>query len=369
MYPEKFDFAPSVFAVGENYLVCVSCSSCEATVCVRVGEKMFYDASNGILRSKKYLHMVEIPMEVLEKAGEYTIILREFTERKPYFPTSLEPVEYTVKFRTVSDKDEINICYIADTHGHVNEPVQASKNAGITPDLLVLGGDIADHSGDIENFKTLFEIAGGASGGEYPCIFSRGNHDLRGHYAELLGDYTPTDGGRSYYSVKLGKLWALVLDCGEDKDDDCIEYGYTVACHDFRLRETEFIKNVTENAENEFEGENVKYKLVLSHVPFAIRYKDPFNPEEEIYTQWCRLLSDSIKPDLWLAGHKHICEVSHIGSDWDDFGQPCTCIIGSKPELCENEYKFNCTFVKLSPEGNSAFFADNLGNRTEAVNV
>ncbi len=363
MYPKEFDFAPSVFAVGNKYIVSVSCSSVEATVCVKAGDKTYYDASNGILRSKKYLHMVEIPQRVLDECGEYTVMLREFIERKPYFPTSKEPVEYTVKFTPVTDKEEINICYIADTHGHVDEPSDAGLCIGVQPDLLVLGGDCADHSGDMENFKTMFNIAGNVSGGKYPCIFTRGNHDLRGQYAEILADYTPTADGKSYFSTKLGPLWIIALDCGEDKADECIEYGHTVACHSFRLAETEFIKDIIENSKNEYEAEGVKHKILMSHVPFAKRYEDPFNPEEEIYTEWCRLLSENVKPELWLVGHRHLCEVLPIGCESDNFGQPCPVIIGSKPEY--DKGIFTCAFVSVSKKGNTVYFADNNGGRSE----
>lgn len=366
MIPNEFLFSPSVFAVGENYLVCVAAAN-EATVCVKVGDEMFYDASNGILRSKKYLHMVEIPMEILDAAKEYTIILREYIERKPYFPTSREPLEYKVSFKPLEKTENINISYISDTHGRVEMPSKAGKYFGEKLDLLILGGDIADHSGDVENFKTLFNIAGNITEGKLPCIFSRGNHDLRGHCAEMLADYTPTDNGKSYYTVKLGCIWALVMDCAEDKADDSTEYGHTIACHDFRLRETRFLNKVIANKDSEYMAENVKYKLLLSHVPFAQRYEDPFNPEEEIYTLWCKTLEETVKPDMWLAGHKHIAEVARRGGNRDQFGQPCDCVIGSKPDFSANTF-INANII-LNPGKASVIFADTEGTVTENAEI
>ncbi|MBE6704975.1 MAG: hypothetical protein E7583_06890 [Ruminococcaceae bacterium] len=366
MLPTEFLFSPSVFAVEDNYLICVA-ASCEATVSVRIGEEMFYDASNGILRSKKYLHMVEVPMEILDREKKYTVILREFTDRCPYWPKSNDPVEYTSDFFPVEKTENINIAYVSDTHGNVEVPSKAGSYFGDALDILVLGGDIADHSGDVENFKTLFNIAGNITNGKHPCIFSRGNHDLRGHCAEMLADYTPTSGGKSYYTVKLGCIWALVLDCSEDKADESAEYGHTIACHDFRLRETRFINKLIANKESEYDKSNVKYKLMLSHVPFAIRYEDPFNPEEEIYTEWCRLCRENIRPDLWLTGHKHTAEIIKCGDRKDDFGQPCTCVIGSKPDFSANT--FVCALVTLNEGKADVIFADQNGSVTEKHTV
>lgn len=311
--------------------------------------------------------MIEIPQEVLDREKKYTIILREFTDRAPYWPKSKEPVEFTVCFRPVEKTEDIHISYISDTHGSVEVPSNAGRYFGEDIDILVLGGDIADHSGEIKNFKTLFNIAGNITEGRVPCIFSRGNHDLRGHCAEMLADYTPTDGGRSYYTVRLGPIWALVLDCAEDKADNSEEYGHTIACHDFRLRETRFINKLIRDKSREYEREDVRYKLLFSHVPFAQRYEDPFNPEEEIYTEWCRLCREEIKPDLWMTGHKHTAEVIRCGSSKDNFGQPCDCIVGSKPDFKENT--FISAQVTLNHGKASVVFVDENANVTDKAEI
>ena len=105
---------------------------------------------------------------------------------------------------------------------------------------MVLNGDIQDDSSKLENFNTIFEIAARLTNGEKPVVFSRGNHDMRGACAELFPDYTPTDNGNTYYTFRLGSIWGMVLDSGEDKDDSYKEYGHLVCCHGFRERQIEF---------------------------------------------------------------------------------------------------------------------------------
>jgi LacI family transcriptional regulator len=55
---------------------------------VKVGDNVYYDDCNGILRSNTNMHKVELPMEVLDAAKEYTVVYRKMIERAPYFPTS-----------------------------------------------------------------------------------------------------------------------------------------------------------------------------------------------------------------------------------------------------------------------------------------
>ena len=99
--PAGMKFYPAVFAMKDTYQIFVDLC-CEATVWITVGDQTYYDHSNGILRSGKQIHSVEVPMEELNNAGAYTVGYREFIERKPYFPTSKEPVELTLPFRPVT---------------------------------------------------------------------------------------------------------------------------------------------------------------------------------------------------------------------------------------------------------------------------
>ena len=52
------------------------------------------------------------------------------------------------------------------------------------------------------------------------------------------------DQGNTYYTFRIGSVWGMFLDCGEDKLDSHEEYGGTVCFHRFRERETAFIKDV-----------------------------------------------------------------------------------------------------------------------------
>lgn len=328
--PAHMSAAPTVFAVGDKYNIFVPFSE-EVIMWVRVGDKNYYDHCNGILRSNTRMHKVELPMAVLDREKEYTVVYKKMIERTPYFPTSEDAREFTVNFRPVADAGDIRIYHISDAHNLVDEPVAAGQYFGDEISLLVLNGDIPNHSGDIANFDAICKIAAGVTGGHCPCVFARGNHDARGIHAEDMPYYIPTMHARTYYTFKVGCVWGLLLDCGEDKNDDRPEYGGTICFHQFREEETEFIHHVIANAEQEYAAPDVKHKLVISHVAFTHICEPPFDIEQDLYREWARLIRENIKPDLLLFGHHHMVEISPVGSDFDHLGQPCTAIIGSKP--------------------------------------
>ena len=321
---------PTVFCVGDKYNIFVPFSD-EVIMWVKVGEKTYYDHCNGILRSNTNMHRVELPASVLDAEKKYTVVYKKMIERKPYFPTSEPERELTVDFTPVKNEGDINIYFVSDAHNLVDEPIAAGRFFGDELDLLVLGGDIPNHSGDVKNFNAICEIASGITGGRIPVVFARGNHDTRGICAEDMPNYIPTKDGKTYYSFRAGCVWGLVLDCGEDKPDTNEAYGNTICFHQFREEETEFIKDVIENADREYNAEGVMHRIVISHIGFTHIDKPPFDIEQELYAEWSRLMREYIKPDLLLYGHYHKVFISPVGSDFDDQGQPCTAIVGSQP--------------------------------------
>lgn len=300
MSEEDYVEIPAVFAVEDTYRIMVRCRE-NAVMWIKIGEECYYDHSNGVLRSNTDIHGITVPSEALNEAKEYTVCVRSMTERKPYFTVPGELSETTYRFFP-PEGDKIRAYHIADAHNRIDEPVRAAKAFGKI-DFLILNGDIPDHSGEIRNFDNIYKLCGMITGGNIPVVFARGNHDMRGIYAEKFEEYTPTSGGRSYYTVRLNGIWLLVLDCGEDKSDDNEEYGCTVCCHSFRLEETEFIKRVAR--EKEFEENGIFLKAVVCHSPFTQAFKPPFDIEKELYAEWTRLLNDEIKPDIMICGHNH----------------------------------------------------------------
>ncbi len=347
---------PAVFAVGNNYQIMVPVTH-NSLFWVEVGDKCFYDESNGIMRSLCTIHRVSVPMDIMDKAREYTVCERVIIDRKPYFAETEETVRRTFEFCSVPDGD-IRTYIITDAHNKQDEPIAEAKKFGKI-DVLIMLGDIINHSGDIAYFDTVYQLAQAITGGSVPVVFVRGNHDLRGYYAEQFAEYTPNHHGNTYYTFRLGSLWGMILDCGEDKPDDHAEYGLTVACHGFRERQTDYIKDVIANADEEYNAPGVRNRVILSHIPFCHVSHAPFDIEQEIYGEWLRLIRESIHPDVMLCGHKHSRTISPVGGRLDSLGQPCTVIIGG---LYNGDNNSGCGVIFKENGGITAEYSDGIVN-------
>lgn len=328
---EIMPFYPAVYAVGNEYQIIMSFAA-EAIVKVEVGDRVFYDDMCGVLRSSDLIHRVSIPATLLDTAREYTVVYQKIIDRKAYFPEMEEVVRLCFDFRPLPTDREIRIYHLSDTHNIVDEPVAASTYLGDKTDLLILNGDIPNHAGKHEHLETVIKLSSAVAKGSIPILCTRGNHDTRGRCAEDLLKYIPHKNGKTYYTARLGNVWALILDCGEDKDDDHEEYGNTVCFHPFRLAETEFLHDVVKNAEKEYLADGVEHRLVVCHIPFTFsKGVDPFDIEKEIYAEWARVLRDEIKPELMICGHRHVTEVWEKGCKMDTYGQACPVVVGSRP--------------------------------------
>lgn len=362
--PEIFAALPTVYAVADKYVIIVPVNE-PCLMWVGIGENEYYDDSNGILRSGRLTHKMTVPMAELDAARSYTVRWRKMIERKPYRSEVGEIEEYTSAFRPIDpNKERINIYNIADAHNRVDGPINAGKyfeRTGEELDLLLLNGDIPNHSGDVAYFEAIHRIAADVTGGEIPVVFARGNHDTRGVCAELIEDYTPTDNGVSYYTFRLGPVWGIVMDCAEDKPDDHVEYAHTICCEDFRRRETRWLEALCNAEKPEYSDGGIKYKIVVVHNPFTERRNPPFDIEEDTFAHWASLLRENVKPHLMICGHVHKCYVTYPGGERDAFGQPCPIVAASK--LSKDDLSF---FVggAITLDGNMAYvrFTDNDGN-------
>lgn len=297
----KFD--PSVFVIGRDYQI-IFLTETKGLGFIEIDGVRYCNEEGGLIVYDS-VHKICVPGEALDKAGKYTVVFVEYLDKKPYSPVGVEKIRKEYNFYPLGEN--FRLFQFADTHARVETPLELYLETG-NCDIILLNGDINEHSYVIENFYTSFKLVEGAVHGERPVIYSRGNHDTRGYAAQYLFDYIPTafrDGRReTFYSFRSGSLWGLVLDCGEDKLDTHLEYGGTVEFSSFRRRQTEYIKSLIKNKAEEYEAEGVKHKIAFCHMPFTEHHHGDFDIENETYDEWVSLLNE-IGIDLLLCGHMH----------------------------------------------------------------
>ncbi len=292
---------PTVFAIEDRYEILVN--TVENGQCaIRIGDETFYDEKAGILISETRTHKLAVPKALLEKEGGYTVIYRKTIVKKSYFSEFGEPEEAYFAFKALKKTEHINLYHLADVHCRFAEAIEAAAFFGDDLDILVVNGDIAEVNHE-ESFFDVAKFTGDITKGSIPVVFARGNHDTRGKLASRYSEFFPTERENTYFTVTLGDLAFVVLDCGEDKTDEHKEYGGVNRFEPFRRRETVFLKDLA--------GFGDKTVIAVSHIAptRTVHVPNPlFEIEKDVYTEWNREL-ERLGVKFMLTGHIHTAEL------------------------------------------------------------
>ena len=297
--PCNLVYKPVVYAVEDEYQIVFSTSD-NAIGWVEIGGECYYDLYAGSMRSADKVHKITVPQSVLDGAKGYTVCYQQMIYRGPFggYLGTEKSKEYS--FRPVDTSDGLNYFALSDVHEAVDAAVTAATSRSDT-DFVVLLGDLVSMVETEKDVQLANELAFGITKGEIPVIYVRGNHEIKGEYAEELYKYVGSKDQQYAYTVTLGDgdVFAVVLDMGEDHEDDWWEYYGTAQFDRYRQEQTEMLEQILEDSDYE----NYRYRMMLCHIPVV--YVDKNGYFEEFRNDWTALLNE-MELDIGLSGHKHV---------------------------------------------------------------
>lgn len=298
--PPWLTTGPAVYAVENTYQIVWTTSS-KGTGSVEIDGVTYRDEFAGSMRTDSRVHKVVVPAHILDQSKHYAISTTHFLYRGPYSGVAGTTMTKAYSFRPVDESDGIAYYTISDVHEWSKAALQAVRNVHETLDFLVMAGDIVSTIETEADLDFILNTAHQATGGSIPILFARGNHDVKGEYAHLLARYVgATEQGDFYYSFRLGSVAGVVLDLGEDHEDDWWEF-YGLANYDsYRARQTAFLEDIL--ATGSFTDPSIAYRLVVCHMPIAFLPQNGFLVD--IKTEWTILLN-ALNIDAVVSGHHH----------------------------------------------------------------
>ncbi len=290
--PCTLTYGAVVYAVEDTYQIVFSTSD-SAIAWVEIGGECYYDLYAGSMRSADRVHKVEVPQSVLDEAKGYVICAKQMIYRGPFGGYTGETLTETYTFRPVDVSDGLDYFALSDVHEAVDAAALAAQGEN---DFIILLGDIVSMVETEEDAQLANVLAHNITGGEIPVIYVRGNHEIKGEYAEVLYKYVGSRNQEYYYTVTLGDLFAVVLDIGEDHEDDWWEYYGTAQFDRYRAAQSRMLEEILKAGDYE----NYTYRLALTHVSPV--YVDGLF--EAFRREWTTLLNE-MDIDLCLSGHEH----------------------------------------------------------------
>ncbi len=251
-----------------------------------------YDENNGRLNGDSCIHTIRVPYEHLED-NAYRVGTRRVIDELSYGGrTGAERVSDEYRFASMKGDAEQNYLMISDWHTHTRKAKKAIDCVGAYGGVIMLGDSSPGLNFEEEVSAYIVEFGGEITQGRMPIVFARGNHETRGPYAGKLADDLGMD--KYYYTVDTGDYTFLVLDSGEDKQDDHPEYGGMVDYAQYRRQMVEWLERAP---------------IDRSDRIVALVHSSEIAIEEDLRDRAYRRLTE-LGVQYVFSGHTHLCGVT-----------------------------------------------------------
>ena len=356
----RFTTGPVVYAVEDEYQIVFS-SSVESRAWVTIDGERYFDNYNGSNRTYTKIHKVCVPMAVLDSAKEYEVHIQKFNYRGPFGGFAGRDIcGGTYSFKPVNTSDGLEYYSISDIHMAKKASVLAASHYDY--ELLILAGDIISMVDSFADANYVNEVAYEMTKGSRAVIYARGNHEVKGKYAEELHKFVGALGEKFYYNVYLDGVYGIVLDIGEDHDDDWWEY-YDTADY-LKYHQEQFDLLEAEIASKNYQ--NYNYRLVVCHIPPV--YVNNRKDHEETKAKFTVLLN-KMDIDMCISGHQHQLLIFEPG-----VVKPNEVLYYNKDFSSKEKYKgyltdFNFPCMTISKRGKTQTDSTTLTNMNEQIGV
>jgi acid phosphatase type 7 len=268
--------------------------------------KRAFAYNNGLIEANNRINKITLENLKPGTAHKYKIVSTEITGFKnstvQFGETIAGPM---LSFTTPAEnEEEIKVVIFNDIHDRPQIIPQLLYRHGYTGnekdyDFVVFNGDCFDWvSSEQQMVDHLLKPCVDIFGSEVPFLLTQGNHECRGGFSRHIPAYYAYPDDKFYFSFVRGPVHFLVLDSGEDKTDDSVEYGGLAAFDRYREKQARWLEK--EIASEAFK--KAPFRVLLIHI-------SPYHSGDWHGTTHCREVFGPILNkagiDLQLSGHTH----------------------------------------------------------------
>jgi hypothetical protein len=299
--------------------------------------KREFGYNNGLIEANNRINKITLTDLKPGADHKYKIVSTEilgYKGSKVEFGETISSPLYGFK-TPAENEEEFKMVVFNDIHDRPQIIPQLLYRHGYTGnkrdyDFVVFNGDCFDWvTEESQMIDHLIKPAVDIFATEMPFILTQGNHECRGSFSRHIPNYYAYPEGKFYYAFTRGPVRFVVLDSGEDKADDSVEYGGLSAFDRYRETQKKWLEKEIESAE----FKKAPFRIVLIHIsPYhSGDWHGPMHCQEVFGP-----LLNKAKIDLQLSGHTH-----RYGTHDPDSSHNYPIVIGGGP------LEGNRTLIKL----------------------
>ena len=203
------------------------------------------------------------------------------------------------EFKTFPAKSrEVTFLVLNDIHERAQFMKDLCKNVDFKKlDFVLLNGDMSNRLRNQQHMMEAYlDTCVRMFATHTPLFFNRGNHELRGQFADYLYRYFPTNNGKYYRVQHVAGIDFLFIDTGEDKPDEDIEYSGIVNYDQYREEEARWLRGLRESKQVG------KYPLIVfSHIPPTLqKWHGPYHMQKTLMPEL-----NKMNVSVMLSAHLH----------------------------------------------------------------
>ncbi len=216
------------------------------------------------------------------------------------------------EFKTFSAKPrEVTFLVLNDIHERAQFMKDLCKNVDFKKlDFVLLNGDMSNRLRNQQHMMEAYlDTCVRMFATHTPLFFNRGNHELRGQFADYLYRYFPTNNGKYYRLQHVAGIDFLFIDSGEDKPDEDIEYSGIVNYDQYREEEARWLRGLRESKQV---GKHPL--IVFSHIPPTLqKWHGPYHLQKTLMPELNKMnVSVMLSAHLHAFGYQEPNEVIHF---------------------------------------------------------
>ena len=203
------------------------------------------------------------------------------------------------EFKTFPAKPrEVPFLVLNDIHERAQFMKDLCKNVDFKKlDFVLLNGDMSNRLRNQQHMMEAYlDTCVRMFATHTPLFFNRGNHELRGQFADYLYRYFPTNNGKYYRVQHVAGIDFLFIDTGEDKPDEDIEYSGIVNYDQYREEEARWLRGLRESKQV---GKHPL--IVFSHIPPTLqKWHGPYHLQKTLMPEL-----NKMNVSVMLSAHLH----------------------------------------------------------------
>ncbi|MDE6490299.1 MAG: metallophosphoesterase, partial [Muribaculaceae bacterium] len=219
------------------------------------------------------------------------------------------------RFRTSDpDKKSVHFAVVNDIHQNADRYATLFHNVDSAAiDFMILNGDMVNSMDSVsQSFNGFLNASSRLFATSMPFYMARGNHETRGTQSQRFMELFPSSTGMPYFAMRKGDVCFIVLDPGEDKPDNDIEYNGLSVFDQYRTDQAQWLEETV----NSDMFKSAPVRIAVIHIPPTD--SRPWHGSIELREKFLPILNRA-GIDLMLCGHLHTYQYIKKGTDGIEF--------------------------------------------------